>query len=64
MVKKGIVFDSFEKDNDDLIAVLVVARIDVQKVAEREAEHSYLYSPLLRNFLSFVNITALIMKSY
>lgn len=29
VVKKGIVFDSFEKD-DDVIAVLVVARVDVQ----------------------------------
>ena len=64
VVKKGIVFDSFEKDDNDLFAVLVLARVDVKKVAEREAEGYYPYSPLLRNFLSFVNITALTLKAF
>ena len=63
VMKKGIVFDSFEKADEDLIAVLVHARLDVQKVAEREAENLYPYSPLARNFLSFVNIIALLMKT-
>jgi hypothetical protein len=42
---------------------LVVARVDVNKVAEREALSGYPFSPLARNFLSFVNITALVIKS-
>ena len=63
LVKKGVVFDSFEKENEDIVAVLMLARVDIKKVAEREVESGYLYSPLLRNFLSFVNITALLLKS-
>ena len=54
-------FDSFEKEEEDILAVLMLARIDTKKVAEREVESGYVYSPLLRN--SFVDITALVLKS-
>ena len=63
VMRKGIVFDSFEKDSDDIIAVLLPARVDPKKVAERDVETNYYFSPLLRNFLSFVNITAKVMKA-
>ena len=62
-LKKGIVFDSFEKDQEDIIGVLMTARIDQEKVALREVESGYLFSPLKRNFLSFVNVTALFRKA-
>ena len=62
VAKKGIVFDSFERGDDDIFAVLVVARVDVAKVAEREVEANYPFSPLTRNFLSFVNTTAIVLK--
>ena len=63
VLKKGIVFDSFEKDDDNVVAVLVAARVDVKKVAKREVETDYPFSPLARNFLSFVNITAIVLKT-
>ena len=63
VMKKGIVFDSFEKENNDVIAVLMPVRVDINKVAEREIETGYPFSPLTRNFLSFVNITAVILKT-
>ena len=62
IAKKGIVYDSFEKGDADIFAVLVVARVDVAKVAEREVEAKYPFSPLIRNFLTFVNITAILLK--
>ena len=61
VMRKGIVYDSFDED-DTVIGTLLVARVDVSKVAEREVEAAYPYSPLLRNFLSLVDITALILK--
>ena len=63
MFKKGIVYDSFEEENSDILAVLAVARINTDKVAAREVEAGYYFSPLKRNFLSFVNITALVIKA-
>ena len=62
VMKKGIVFDSFEQEDQTILATLVTARMDVKKVAERELEALYPFSPLLRNFLSFVDITALVIK--
>ena len=62
VMKKGIVFDSFEDEDNDAIAVMVPARFDVQKVAERLVESEYIFSPLTRNFLSFVNIVAMVLK--
>ena len=62
VVKKGIVFDSFEKDDPNIFGILMPARVDVDKVALREVAGNYPFSPLLRNFLSFVDITAIIVK--
>ena len=62
VMKKGIVFDSFESEDTEAIAVMVPARVDVEKVAERLVEGEYIFSPLTRNFLSFVNITAMVLK--
>jgi len=50
VMKKGVVFDSFEPEESDTIAVLVPVRVNIDKVAEREAEAGYLFSPLTRNF--------------
>ena len=57
--KKGIVYDSFEEENSDILAVLAVARINTA----REVEAGYYFSPLQRNFLSVVNKTALVIKA-
>ena len=62
VVKKGIIFDSFERDEPDVFGVLMPVRIDVDKVALREIEANYPFSPLRRNFLSFVEITAIFFK--
>ena len=62
IMKKGIVFDSFEDETSDAIAVLLPARIDVKKVAQRLAESHYVYSPLERNFLSFIDVVAIVLK--
>ena len=62
VMKKGIVFDSFEPANSDVIAILMPIRVNVDKVAEREVEACYPFSPLTRNFLSFVNVTAIILN--
>ena len=62
IVKKGIVYDSFERYDTDAFGVLVTARVDIQKVAEREIEGNYVYSPIERNFLKYVNILALLLK--
>ena len=62
VLKKGIVFDSFEREDNDAIAVLVPVRVNITKVAERELEAGYPYSPLVRNFISFVNIIATLLK--
>ena len=40
----------------------MVARVDVKKVAEREVEANYPFSPLERNFLKFVGVTAVLLK--
>ena len=63
VLKKGIVYDSFEKEDSDIIGVLMVARINIDKVAERESIANYVYSPLLRSFLSFVDIVAVVLKA-
>ena len=63
VVKKGIVFDSFEKDDPNILGVLMPARVDVDKVTLREVAANYPFSPLLRNFLSYVDITAIIVKA-
>ena len=62
VMKRGIVYDSFEKDDPDTFGVLMVARVDVKKVAEREVEANYPFSPLERNFLKFVGVTAVLLK--
>ena len=62
MLKKGIVFDSFEKDDPDIFGILMPARINTDKVALREAEVRYPFSPLKRNFLSFVEVIAIVLK--
>ena len=61
-VKEGIIFDSFEEDRD-LFAVVMLGKVDTEKVAQREAEALYLYSPTQRNFGSFDRITALVLKA-
>ena len=61
-VKKGIIYDSFEKEDTDLFGIIMVARVKIPKVAEREAFGNYPFSPLKRNFLSFVDVTALLLK--
>ena len=61
VMKKGIVYDDFHED-DVIIGTLIVARVDTSKVAEREIEAAYPFSPLRRNFLSLVNITAYVLK--
>ena len=63
VMKKGIVFDGFEKEQEDIIGVFMTARIDIDKVALREAESGYMFSPMTRNFLSFVDVTALTLKA-
>ena len=62
VLKRGIVFDDFEKNNPDIVGVLMPARVNTDKVALREIEANYPYSPLLRNFLSFVEIIAIMLK--
>ena len=64
VLKKGIVFDSFEKDDPDIFGILMPARINTDKVALREAEVKYPFSPLKRNFLSFVEVTAIVLKVF
>ena len=63
VLKKGIVFDGFEPEDSSVVAVLMTARVDQDKVAVREAEADYLFSPLVRNFLSLVDIIALVLKA-
>ena len=63
VLKRGIVFDEFEKEDLDVVGVLMVARVDTQKVADREVHACYLYSPLLRNFLSLIEVTAVVLKA-
>ena len=62
LVKKGIVFDTFDED-EDVIAMLMSCRVNVPKVAEREVIAQYLYSPTRRNFLSLIDITAAVLKA-
>ena len=63
VLKKGIVFESFEEDEDsDLFAVMVPARFDKGKIAERLAYSDYVFSPLTRNFLSFLEVIAIVHK--
>ena len=46
MLKKGIIYDNFEDENSDVIASVITIRLDVNKVAQREVESNYPYSPL------------------
>ena len=62
LVKDGIIFDSFEEDQD-LFAVVMLSKVNIEKTAQRESEASYLFSPTQRNFRSFVRITALVLKA-
>ena len=55
IVKDGIIFDSFE-ENKDLFAVVMLAKIDIEKTAQSEAEALYVFSPARRNFRSFVSV--------
>ena len=63
VLKKGIIYDNFEDENSDVIASVITIRLDVNKVAQREVQSNYPYSPLKRNFLSLVNITGLVLKA-
>ena len=63
VLKGGIVFDEFEKRDSDIVGVFMAVRVDTEKVAEREVVAKYLFSPLKRNFLSLVEITAVVLKA-
>ena len=61
-VKEGVIFDSFEEDKD-IFAVVMLAKVDVDKTALREAEAQYVFSPTHRKFKSFIRVTALVLKA-
>ena len=62
VMKEGIVFDQFEKDESN-VAIERVNLIDVNKVAEREAFSRYIYPPLKRSFRTTVRIVSLIFMA-
>ena len=41
----------------------MLAKIDIEKTALREAEAVYVFSPTQRNFRTFVRVTALVLKA-
>ena len=53
VVKKGIIFYGCD-DNDDRFVVIIAAKVDVQKTAEREAKANYVFSPTRRKFSVFI----------
>ena len=63
IVKEGIMFDTFDKSEDGSAFAVVNLRskFDTNKLVEREISSQYLYSPLRRNFLSVVRITAMVI---
>ena len=61
-MKKGIIFYGCD-DNDDRFAVIITAKVDVQKTAEWEAEANYVFSPTRRKFSVFIRITALVLRA-
>ena len=62
VLKEGIIFDGFE-DDPNMIAVVMLAKVNTDKIAEREALAGYIYSPTKRNFASFVRITSLVLEA-
>ena len=52
-MKKGIIFDSCDDDNDKF-AIIMMVKINLQKTAEREAAGNYIYSPTRRKFSTFI----------
>ena len=50
VVKKVIIFYGCD-DDDDRFAVIMAAKVDVQKTAEREAKANYVYSSTKKNSL-------------
>ena len=62
-VKEGIVFNTFDKSNNDSAFAIVNIRnkFKATKVVERETSSKYLYSMLNRSFLSVVRITAIVI---
>ena len=62
MVKKGIIFDGCD-DDDDKFAVIMAVKVDIQKTAEREVEANYVFSPMRRKFSIFIRIIALVLKA-
>ena len=62
VVKKGIIFDGCD-DEDDRFAVIMAAKVDVQRTAECEAQANYVYSPTKRKFSVFIRIIALVLRA-
>ena len=62
-VKDGIVFDAFNKSNDEagVFAVCSLTKDDFKKIADCEISSNYLYPPLKRSFTSVVRITSYVL---